>query len=346
MIKVAVVGAGTMATRHAEAYAVNPKCQLVAVCDTNFLKADLLAKQFGAKAFQSYSNMLDNESIDAVAIATPDQFHAIMAIEAFERGKHVMCEKPLGLSVTEAKNMVNAAKKSNLVNMVNFTYRNAPAVQTAREYVLSGKIGQIRHFSASYLQSWLVSTAWGDWRTDASWLWRLSTAHGSNGALFDIGVHLIDLVTFIAGDFESVQCQTRCFNKALDNIIDQYTLDANDSALIIANCSNGAFGSLQLTRWATGHLNDITVTLHGDKGAIKIDLTKSQDKIWICTGNNINTGRFRALNCPPVSNLFEQFIEAVDSKQKAEPDFATGLNVQRVLNACVRSNNLGVIDKI
>src|SRR6218665_1268138 len=95
--------------------------------------------------------------------------------------------------------MVEVAEAAGLVNMVNLTYRNVAELQKAREIVLSGEIGAVKHVEASYLQSWLVSKAWGDWRTESKWLWRLSKKHGSNGVLGDIGVHLLDFASYGSG---------------------------------------------------------------------------------------------------------------------------------------------------
>jgi predicted dehydrogenase len=134
--------------------------------------------------------------------------HHSTSIAALKAGKHVFCEKPLATDATKAFEMVDVAEKSGLINMVNLTYRNVAQLQKAREIVLSG--ADRRRSStveASYLQSWLVSKAWGDWRTESQWLWRLSKKHGSNGVLGDIGVHILDFAVYGSGlDIEHVFC--------------------------------------------------------------------------------------------------------------------------------------------
>ena len=97
--------------------------------------------------------------------------------------------------------------------MVNFSYRNSPAIHKAFELVQSGELGEIIHLEASYLQSWLVSKSWGDWRKEHRWLWRLSTVHGSKGTLGDIGVHILDFATYPVGPLESIACTLRTFSK-------------------------------------------------------------------------------------------------------------------------------------
>ena len=96
--------------------------------------------------------------------------------------------------------MTEAAEAAGLVNMVNLTYRNAAAhPDSPAGWSQAGEIGEVRHVQASYLQSWLTGRHWGDWRTEERWLWRLSSAHGSKGVLGDIGVHILDFVTFGTG---------------------------------------------------------------------------------------------------------------------------------------------------
>ena len=137
---------------------------------------------------------------DAAINCTPDGVHKATTLALIAAGKHVFCEKPLAPNYADALEMTEAAEKAGLVNMVNLTYRNSPAMQEARAMVQAGEIGELRHVEAGYRQSWLVSKAWGDWRTEDKWLWRLSKKHGSTGVLGDVGVHILDFATYGAGD--------------------------------------------------------------------------------------------------------------------------------------------------
>src|SRR3569833_2713174 len=129
----------------------------------------------------------------------PDSIHHPTSIAALLAGKHVFCEKPLATDANKAFELVEVAEQSGLVNMVNLTYRYKTQLQRAREIVTSGQIGAVKHVEASYLQSWLVSKAWGDWRTESQWLWRLSKKHGSNGVLGDIGVTILAFASYGSG---------------------------------------------------------------------------------------------------------------------------------------------------
>ena len=137
--------------------------------------------------------------------------------------------------------------------------------------VEAGEIGEVRHVQASYLQSWLTGRHWGDWRTEERWLWRLSSAHGSKGVLGDIGVHILDFVTYGTGlDIVALHARMRTFDKAEGGAIDVYKLDVNDSVAMTVEFSNGALGVVHMSRYATGKANDLDLLIHGEKGALKV----------------------------------------------------------------------------
>ena len=118
---------------------------------------------------------------DAVTNVTPDAVHYPTTMPIIETGKPIFCEKPLAPTYPLALEMTEAVEKRGIVNMVNLRYRGLPVMQMARALVEDGMIGEVRHIDACYLQSWLVGTHWGDWRTQDRWLWRLSGTHGSLG---------------------------------------------------------------------------------------------------------------------------------------------------------------------
>jgi predicted dehydrogenase len=304
MIRLAIVGTGSMAGSHAGVFSKIPGCKIVAGCDVDEPRAAAFCSKHSIP--RSYSNlglMLEEGGIDAVVNVTPDRFHAPLSIQAIRAGKHVLCEKPLALNYAETMTMVEAAKSKGVINMVNFSYRNAPAIHKAHQLISSGELGSIVHVDASYLQSWLVSTGWGDWRTTPGWTWRLSTRHGSAGALGDIGVHLVDFATYAVGGIKTVSARLKTFTGIKGEKHGDYILDANDTALMQVEFENGALGMLHTTRWATGHLNTIQLLVCGTKGALRINLDKSRDKLEISTGKDLNPGKWKEAPCPSPSVL-------------------------------------------
>ena len=283
--------------------------------------------------FASLDAALDWGRFDAVTNVTPDALHHATTMAIIAAGKHIFCEKPLATDAAKAFEMTEAAEAAGLVNMVNLTYRNVAELQRAREIVQGGGIGAVRHVEASYLQSWLVSKAWGDWRTDPGWLWRLSKKHGSNGTLGDIGIHILDFAAYGSGlEIGHVFCRLQTFDKAEGGRIGEYELDANDSFTMAVDFNNGALGVIHASRWATGHFNELRLRVYGEKGGVEVVHRHDSDLLRVCLGENAETGTWEEVAVPPVPTNYVRFAEAVTSGVNQEPSFRHAANLQKVLD--------------
>ncbi|MCX6938078.1 MAG: Gfo/Idh/MocA family oxidoreductase [Verrucomicrobia bacterium] len=346
-VRVAIVGTGSMAAQHVRLYKQIPGVILVAGCDVDRARVTAFCAEHGIPAAGAYTDLatlLRECPCDAISNVTPDAFHCALSIQALKAGKHVLCEKPLGLDHTETRRMVAAAKRSGTVARVNFSYRNWSAIQAITARVQAGELGELRHVEASYLQTWLSAPIWGEWRTTPAWLWRLSTKHGSHGVLGDVGVHLVDFATYPAGAIKTVFARLKAFPKAPRNRIGDYVLDANDSAVLNVEFANGALGTLHATRWATGHANRLALKLHGTKGALSFDSDHGHETYRACLGPDAATATWRDHSAPPTPDNHTRFIAAVRARQPSQidqPDFARGHQVQCVLDACFQSASTG-----
>ncbi|MBU3664772.1 MAG: Gfo/Idh/MocA family oxidoreductase [Chthoniobacterales bacterium] len=342
-VRLAIVGTGGMANFHAGEFLKDKGVELVAVCDIDAGRAREFAAKHSPSAavFTDFGRLLREVKPDAVSNVTPDSLHAPLTLRAIAAGCHVFCEKPLATDYPAARKMARAAVKAGLVNMVNFSYRNAPAIQMARELVREGKLGDIVHVEASYLQSWLTAKAWGDWKTNPAWLWRLSSKHGSKGVLGDIGVHIIDFATFPVGPVRSANARLKTFTSLKGKKRGAYTLDANDSALVTVEFANGALGAIHATRWATGQANSLLLRLHGTKGGLRIDLDKSTDSLEVCLGPDIDKFAWKTVKAPAVPTTYQRFISAVRCGRNGQPDFIRGAEIQKILDACFVSDEAG-----
>ncbi len=341
MIRIAIIGTGGMANAHADNFKKIRGCKLVAACDVVENRAGSFAQRHGIAAdavFSDVRDLLGTVDCDAVSIVATDLAHAPLSMACIAAGKHVLCEKPLATCYGDARKMAEAARRKGVINMVNFSYRNSSAIHKAAELVRRGEIGRVIHFDASYLQSWLVANTWGDWRTNDGLLWRLSTRHGSRGTLGDIGVHILDFATYPIGEAASVCCRLKTFPKAKGNRIGKYVLDANDSAAITVEMANGALGTVHTSRWATGYANCLQLRIHGDRGAIRIDLDKSYTQLEICRGKDVNTNTWKPLNCGKTPSIYQRFIQSIRTGRNDQPDFARGAEVQQILDACFASD--------
>ena len=199
--------------------------------------------------------------------------------------------------------------------------------------VLAGAIGDVRHVEASHLQSWLVAKAWGDWKTERKWLWRLSMKHGSNGALGDIGIHIVDFASYGAGhDVTHVFGRLKTFDKAPGNRIGEYDLDANDCFAMNVEFDNGAIGTIQASRTAAGQLDQLRLRVYGEKGTIEIVYDTGKSMLRACLGADLDTATWRDIPFDPVETNYQRFITAVREGKTMEPSFRCAANIQMVLD--------------
>lgn len=347
-IRLLILGTGGMANTHATAFQAMPGVEIVAGVDTRPEQITAFTTRHGIpRGFASLEQALDWGRFDAVANVTPDSAHAPTSLPLLAAAKHVLCEKPLATNAADAARMATAAAAQGLVGIVNLSYRNVPALQEAARLVRQGALGTVRAFEASYLQSWLTQPAWGDWKTEPQWLWRLSTAHGSKGVLGDVGIHILDFATFAAGEgVSTVSAHLTTFDKAPGGRIGEYVLDANDSAAMTLQLEGGALGTVQATRCATGHLNDLRLRLYGTEGGLELLFEQGISRLNACLGPARMTAAWSPVDCPPVPTVYERFIMAIRGEGPAEPDFARGAELQVWLDRAEESALQGAALKV
>jgi predicted dehydrogenase len=341
MIRLAIIGTGGMAGTHAQSFAPMKGVTLSACCDVDEKKARKFARTWNIpRWYMDYDDMLGSEKLDAVSIVTVDIMHAPISLAAVARGLAVLCEKPLATTLADARRMRDAAARRGVVTHVNFSCRNSSGAQAAAGLIQGGGIGRILHVEASYLQSWLVQDAWGDWRTNPSLTWRLSRAHGSAGVLGDVGCHIYDLTALLCGDISEITCTLKSFDKGVKgNRLGPYVLDANDSFISSVSFAGGGIGTLHASRWATGHLNSLRVRVYGDEGAVELDRDRSPEHYRYCRGaGSIRKAQWKEARGKAMPSQFERFIRAVRSGKSDVCDFANGARVQAYLDASVISD--------
>ncbi|MXQ08903.1 Gfo/Idh/MocA family oxidoreductase [Alphaproteobacteria bacterium GH1-50] len=333
-MRLLILGTGNMAGTHAQAFSAIDGVDVVACADIDEGRARAFADRFDIpEAYGSLDAALAKGGCTAMANTTPDAAHFATTMKAIDAGLHIFCEKPLATNAEDARRMVRAADAAGRITGVNLTYRNVAALQEARRIVAAGRIGAARHFEAAYLQSWLTQPAWGDWATEDVWLWRLSSAHGSLGALGDIGIHIFDFATYAAGsNILDMHSNLTTFPKAPGDRIGEYVLDANDSFTMTARLENGAAGVIHATRFAPGHLNDLSLRLFGTKGGIELTNSGPLGTLRICEGDDLSTATWRDVPLEPVETNYQRFADAVRKGTPMKPDFATAARLQEVID--------------
>ncbi|MEV5325584.1 Gfo/Idh/MocA family oxidoreductase [Nonomuraea sp. NPDC052634] len=322
-------------------------------------RTEAAAAQLGwADVETDWRELVRRDDVQIVDICTPGDSHAEIAIAALEAGKHVICEKPLANTVAEAEAMTQAAAKAPGKSMVAFNYRRVPAVALARRYVEEGRVGEIRHVRAVYLQDWIVDP-------EFPLVWRLQKDKAGSGALGDIGAHIVDAAQFITGqNLLGVSALTETFIKERPLATESAGLGAtgsaergpvtvDDAALFIGRMSGGALASFEATRFANGRKNAMRIEINGSRGSLAFDF-ESMNELWYSEGG----GGFERILVtepdhpyvgawwPPGHGLgyehtftheVKDFLEAIANGTDPSPSFADGLRVQRVLEAVERS---------
>jgi UDP-N-acetyl-2-amino-2-deoxyglucuronate dehydrogenase len=253
MIKFAIVGCGRIAQRHAEH--ISKRGQLVAVCDVVEDKAQQLATTYGAKAYTSYTDMLAHEpSIDVIAVCSPNGLHAQHAIDGLKAGFHVLCEKPMGLSVKECGEMMQAAERSNKRLFAIKQNRYNPPVAAVKEIIEAGKLGKVLSVQLSCF--WNRNT---DYYANS---WK-GTKDLDGGTLFTQFSHFIDLLYWLIGDVDEVAAY-------MGNFAHEGIIEFEDTGVVILKFTNGAIGTVNYTVNSFDKNMEGSLTIFGEKGTVKI----------------------------------------------------------------------------
>ncbi|MCY3710070.1 MAG: Gfo/Idh/MocA family oxidoreductase [Caldilineaceae bacterium] len=228
------------------------------------------ARRYGYDGYYTdWRAMLDNDDIQLFDNGGPNDTHADPCILAAERGKHILCEKPLARTADEAQSMVEAVQKAGVKNMVAFNYRFVPAIRQIRKLVDSGLLGQIYHFRAVYLQEWVMA------HYDLPMIWRLQKSVAGSGALGDLGAHIIDLGRYLVGEIKSVSGMTRTFidERPWDDG-SMGKVDVDDAFTALLEFDNGAIGTVEASRFAAGRKNGQRLEINAEKASIVFNLER------------------------------------------------------------------------
>jgi predicted dehydrogenase len=264
-IGVGMLGYAFMGKAHAHAYRTLAYMmwppplvpELVAISGRDEAKVSEAAARYGfADHATDWQTLIDDDRIGLFDNSGPNHLHAEPTIAAARAGKHVVCEKPLGRNAEEAHATWQAVAAAGVQHLCAFNYRFVPAVRLAREMIAGGDLGEIHHFRASYLQ---------DWGAAEMAAWRFDAQLAGSGALGDLGAHVIDLARYLVGEIADVSGHLSTFwpQRTVD--------DAFEAAVRFAN---GASGTLEASRFATGRKNALRWEINGSEGSIAFDLER------------------------------------------------------------------------
>ncbi|MCP4893212.1 MAG: Gfo/Idh/MocA family oxidoreductase [Actinomycetales bacterium] len=334
------------------------------ICGRNEEAVTAAAAKYGWQSAETdWRAVIARDDIDIIDVCTPGSSHEEIAVAALNAGKHVICEKPLANTVAEAERMAAAAQTSSGKSMVAFNYRRVPALAYARELVRQGRLGRIFHVRAVYLQDWIIDP-------EFPLVWRLVKEEAGSGALGDLGAHIVDAAQFVTGSqITNVSGELRTFIDERPLVGETHLLEAtksaergkvtvDDAALFLANFDNGAVGTFEATRFASGRKNGMAIEVNGEKASLRFEF-ESMNELWVHdhTVDGKDAGFRRVMVTegdhpyvegwwPPghvlgydhtFTHEFRDFVLDIVNDRAPEPSFADGLYVQRVLDAVERS---------
>ncbi|MFD7654484.1 Gfo/Idh/MocA family protein [Actinosynnema sp. NPDC059797] len=360
-IGVGMVGHAFMGAVHSQAWRnvhrffdVPLAPRLAAIGGRDAARTKEAAAKYGwAAAETDWRALVDRDDVHLVDICTPGDTHAEIAIAALAAGKHVLCEKPLANTVEEAEAMTAAAEEAarrGVRSMVAFNYRRVPALALARKLVADGRLGDVRHVRAVYLQDWLSDP-------EAPMTWRLRREKAGSGALGDLGAHIVDAAQFVTGSLiTGVSATLETFVPERPDGDGRAAVTVDDAAVFLARFSSGALGTFEATRYALGRKNAMRLEVNGSRGSLAFDF-ESMNELSVFEADGPDAGFRRVLVTEPdhpyvgawwppghllgyehtFTHEAADFLTAIGEGVDPAPSFADGLRVQRVLAAVEES---------
>ncbi len=370
-VNIALIGGGFMGRTHSNGYhqartffdlPMEPVKKVI--CDRELENAQKLAERFNWEEVQTdWREVVTRPDIDIVDICTPVHTHAEIALAAIQAGKAVYCEKPLSSTLAEANGLVAAARAAGVTNMCNFNTRATPAVALAREMIDEGLVGQVFEWRSVFLQSWLIDPGF-------PLTWRLRKETAGAGALGDLGSHSLDLARFLVGEISAVSGQLHTYTKERPvpikdigrNSIPSGKMGAvtvDDAAWATLRFENGAFGSMEASRMATGRLCAHRFEIHGSQGALAFDFMRMNELDYFNNNDSRRLQGWKTIHATTPAHPFMkywwpaghsigyehsfthaivQFIEGMAAGKPVTPSFEDSARVQAVMEAIERSN--------
>ncbi len=360
-IGIGLVGYGMIGKVHALAYhdipviypSSLPRLKLAAICTTNERSAQSAAHDSGFETWTtSIEDLISRDDVNVVDVCVPNFSHHEIIVAALRAGKHVIVDKPLARNTIEAEEVAEAAIEGNAKLGMVFNYRFVPALMLAQKLIQEGDLGAIYHFHLDYLHT-------GYQNPNRPMSWRLRRAQSGGGALVDLGSHIIDMARYLLGEFAEVHATTQTYimeRPASAKSSERERVDVDDAAWLHAKMVNGARGTLFVTRYATGAVDDMNVHIYGERGSLKFSLQdgnvlnyyNAEDKSTKQGWTRIQTGsEFQGAAVPPprsilgcnrthTENIYP-ILHSLAHTQPIAPDVTDGLRVHQIIDSAYQS---------
>jgi predicted dehydrogenase len=358
-LNVALIGYAFMGRAHSNAYRqvgrfFSPKHlpRMKVLCGRTPAGVKAAAEQLGwEETATDWREVVRRKDIDIVDIATPGDSHAEIAIAAAKAGKVVFCEKPLANTIKEAEKMLAAVKKAGVLHMICHNYRRAPAVMLARQLIEQGRLGRLYHFRGTYLQDWVADPS-------VPLYWRLRKEAAGTGALGDIASHSLDLARFLVGEVTEVTGALETFVKERplpENPKKKGKVTVDDASASVVRFANGALGTIEASRFATGRKNYNRFEINGSTGSVAFNLERMNElDVYLTEDDRAVQGFHNVLVTDGAAHPYfshwwpdghiigyehtfihtvYDLLEAIATDTMPTPNFEDGVRNQKVLDA-------------
>ncbi|GAA2916075.1 MULTISPECIES: Gfo/Idh/MocA family protein [Streptomyces] len=368
-LRAAVIGAGMIAEVHRRAIHAAGG-DVVGVLASSPARSLEVARRWGTTPYEDLPSLLADGSVDVVHVCTPNHTHADYTLQALTAGKHVVCEKPLGVSVEEAERLAAAAERSGLIATVPFVYRYHPLVREIRRRRLDGEFGRWHLLHGSYLQDWMLSPEASGWRVDPA-------RGGASRAFADIGSHWCDLVQWVSGETfteltaaSSVAVGERPAADAASfsaHSADgpRTRVETEDCATLLLRTRRGLLASLTVSQVSAGRKNRLWFELDGSSGSAVFD-QENPETVWLGAEHESRvvprdphhgSAEQRRLSVLPAghpqgyADCFAAFVSDTyaaigGAAPEGLPTFADGLRAARLVDAFLSSSRTGDWTKV
>lgn len=353
---IALIGTGFMGKCHALAWRTVgavfdlPHPRLEVLCDVPNEKAQSFASQFGFARFTDrWQDAVVDPAVDVVSITTPNGTHREMAEAALRAGKHVWLEKPMALTLEDARAMSDlAAAHPAQVTILGYNYLRSPAFQAARRLIADGHIGNPTAFRGVYDEDYAADP-------DLPWSWRHTLAGGGLGALGDLGCHLVSQMVALMGPVAEVTAITQIAVPTRPSAEGPKPVENEDSALALIRFASGAQGSFATSRVARGRKCRLQWEVHGTHGTLIFD-QENMNELWVHRVGDPGFVRHLtgpdqpdfAAFCPAPGHNFgfneqkvveaRDLVHAIAGRDPRGPDFTAGYQIERIIHAMATSN--------
>jgi predicted dehydrogenase len=342
MLKTGIIGCGSIARqRHAAEYLRNPDTEIAAVIDLSRPRAEAMAADFGGKVYETAEQIIADPEIDLVSVCVANAYHAPITIDALNHGKHVLCEKPMAITLKDCEEMQAAAIKNGRRLFIGHNQRLTPAHKKAKEILASGELGRVISFTTAFGHK--GPEMWSVDKSNNTWFFKKNAA--AFGSMADLGIHKIDLMRYlIGGEVSSVFSRLATLDKKFP---DGTPIEVDDNSIEILTFANGALGTVT-TSWTHYGEECNTSTLYCEKGILKLYADPRYVlQIVYADGTKAHFELDRMQTNDDAqqtsSGVIDQVVESLLTGKKSVLDAEDILNSMRVVFACLESAESGQI---